>query len=151
MNCQHIGSHEDDKLHPGTINLSIWKSSADITKDKEEIKNSKKPLKKGRREKFQPKFMVFGLMTYQGCLAYFHRQKKTNKRRSKNEDGIIVKKYHFEHEIVGQTKVNEGAAIFVEQLKKLNINLLIGNCDAKLHAKLHPWGLFFVVALNNFK
>lgn len=99
------------------------------------MKHSKKPLKKGRKEKFSPKFMVFGLMTYSGCFNYFHCVRKRNKRRSRGKNGALIKKYTFVHEAVNQHEVNLGAKSFIGHLKERGIKLVIGDCDSKLHAK----------------
>ena len=98
-------------------------------------KNSKKPLKKGRKEKFSPKFMVFGLMTYSGCYNYFHCVKRRNKRRSRTSSGSLKRKYTFVHESVNQYEVNKGAKTFIPHLKELGIKVVIGDCDNKLHSK----------------
>ena len=96
-------------------------------------KKKKKPLNPARKEKFAPKFMVFGLLGYNFSESYFHCNRKRNARRSRNENDELVHKYKFEHISVNQEELNAAAEEFIPILKKHGIRVLIGDCDAKLH------------------
>ena len=95
----------------------------------------KKPLRKGRKEKFSHKFMVYGVITDASCLNYFHCVRKRNKRRSRIKNDDLKRKYTFHEENVDQYEVNEGAKSFIHNVKTRGLKLILGDCDAKLQAK----------------
>ena len=99
------------------------------------FKGSKKPLKPGHKEKYAPKFMVFGLCGWQFSTCYFHCRRRRNKRKSRNADGDLILKYCFEHISVNQAELNATALTFIPILKSNGISVLIGDCDVKLHNK----------------
>ena len=104
-------------------------------KNDDKSKKEKKPLVPGRKEKFSPKFMVFGLLGYAFSTCYFHCHRRRNMRRSRNEKDDLVYKYTFEHISVNQAELNSAALQFIPTLKANGIRVLIGDCDTKLHNK----------------
>jgi len=95
--------------------------------------DEEKPLAPGRKEKFSPKFMVFGLLGWSFKESYFHCHRRKNKRRSRDENNNLVYKYTFEHISVNQEELTAAAMTFIPTLKKHGIKVLIGDCDSKLH------------------
>ena len=98
-------------------------------------KSKRKSLTPGRKEKYQPKFMVFGLLGWQFSASYFHCHRRRNQRRSRNDDDELVYKYTFEHISVNQAELIAAAKAFIPVLKENGIKVLIGDCDTKLHNK----------------
>ena len=80
--------------------------------------------------------MVYGVMTDASCLNYFHCVRKRNKRRSRIKKGDLKRKYTFHDERVDQYEVNEGAKSFIHNVKTRGLKLIVGDCDAKLQAKI---------------
>ena len=56
-------------------------------------KNSDKELTKNNKEKFQKKFMVLSAMSWNGLYGFIHATKVRNKRRSRNENNELVRRY----------------------------------------------------------
>ena len=87
-------------------------------------------------DKHSPHFMNFCAISWHGRCMYYHSKKVKNKRRSRNSQGDLVEKYHFEHEKVDSEDVVRGfESTVIPWLKKTGIKLFIMDNDTKLHSK----------------
>ena len=81
--------------------------------------------------RFHPKFMLLNE------VMHFHSKQVKNKRRSRNKDGDLVVKRHFEHESIDGPVILE---VFKKKIlpwhKKDGLKMLIMYNDPKLHSKL---------------